>query len=111
MSILNQLGLKKKAIVPEVLQAIIWKLPDRLNVQIRKSSTGSLYATIKELPGCFTQADSGPEIYTMINDAIYTYFEVPREYIPFLNPYMPRSEEKRKELGISPEGQFNFQRI
>lgn len=110
MSILNQLGFGKKEIVPEVLQSIIWKLPDRLDIQIKKSSTGSLYATIKELPGCFTQGDSGPEIYTMINDAIYTYFEVPKEYIPFLSPYMPESQEKRRELGINPEGQFNFKR-
>jgi len=110
MSILSQLGFRKKEIIPEVLQSIIWKLPDRLDIQIKKSRTGSLYATIKELPGCFTQGDSGPEIYTMINDAIYTYFEVPKEYIPFLSPYMPESQEKRKELGISPEGQFNFKR-
>ena len=111
MSLLTLLKLRTKEIVPEVLQAIQWKLPDQLEVEIKKSDTGGFYAIVKNLPGCITQADSGQELYEMINDAVYTYFQVPKEYTPYVNIYTP-PEDVRKKFGIKvEEGKFVFQRV
>jgi len=102
--------LQKKEIVPEVLQAIRWKFPDKLEVEVKKSESGGFYVIIKNLPGCITQADSGQELYEMVNDAVYTYFEVPQEYIPHVPNYLP-PEEVRKTLGIKiKEGSLVFRR-
>jgi len=110
MKILNLLKFRKKEVIPEVLQAILWKLPDKLEVEIKRSESGGFYAEIKNLPGCITQADSVQELYEMINDAVITYFKIPPQYIPFIGPYIP-SEEIRKELGIKiKEGELIFQK-
>ena len=100
---------RKKEILPEVLQAINWKLPDSLEVEIKESKGGGFYAVVKNLPGCITQADSGQELYEMVNDAVYTYFQIPREYAPYVRSYIP-SEEIRKKFDIKiKEGEFVFQ--
>jgi predicted RNase H-like HicB family nuclease len=84
--------LRKKEILPEVLQAINWKLPDTLEVEVKESENGGFYAVVKNIPGCITQADSGQELYEMVNDAVYTHFEIPKEYIPFVRSYIPSEE-------------------
>ena len=70
---------RKKEILPEVLQSINWKLPDSLEVEVKESEGGGFYAMVKNLPGCITQADSGQELYEMVNDAVYAYFQIPKE--------------------------------
>ena len=100
---------RKKEILPEVLQAINWKLPDSLDVEIKESENGGFYAVIKNIPGCITQADSGQELYEMVNDAVHTYFEIPKAYIPFVRSYIP-DEDVRKRFDIKiNEGEFVFQ--
>ena len=53
------------------------QLPDSLEVRIGESKDGGYWVKILNLPGCFTQADSGEELFVMVNDAVYTYFDVP----------------------------------
>lgn len=63
-------------------------LPDYLTVTISKSEDG-FYAKIKELKHCQTQADSYAELLAMINDAIYTHFDIPEEYREHVDTYYP----------------------
>lgn len=55
-----------------------YHLPDSLNWTIRLSPDGWFVATSKELPGLVTQAKSQEELLEMINDAVLTYFDVPK---------------------------------
>lgn len=59
-------------------------LPERITVSIERTSEG-LWAEVKEVPNCYTQAGSLVELIEMVNDAIYTYFDIP--------------DKKRKEIG------------
>jgi len=65
-------------------------LPKKLTVAIHKSDKGNLWAKIKELPHCYTQADSYFELIEMLNDAIYTYLEIPTKLMPKLGYYIPQ---------------------
>lgn len=56
-----------------------YKLPDKLKVQVIKSKNGGLTAIVADYPGCITYADSPSELIETLNDAILTYFEVPRK--------------------------------
>ena len=89
----------KREIIPEVLTAFQWKLPDGIKVVIKKSEDGGYFAIIENLPGCITQAETGQELFEMVNDAIYTYLDISPEYIPYLTKFLP-SEKVRKELNI-----------
>jgi len=51
---------------------------------------------ILSLPGCFTQAENGEELFVMVNDAVYTYFDIPVEYFSFLPRYFPAEKLKKK---------------
>ncbi len=66
---------------------------------MHNSEDGGYWAEVKNLPGCITQADNGTELFQMVNDAVYTYLDVPEEYIPFVPTYFP-PEEVRKNLNI-----------
>ena len=102
--------LSKKEIIPEVLRALIWKFPDKLEVKISKSEDGGFIAEVVNLPGCITQAETGQELYEMINDAICTYLDIPEHYIPYVPNFVP-PEKERKELNIKiREGAFVFQK-
>lgn len=102
--------LSKKEIIPEVLTASRWKIPDGVNVVIKKSEDGGYFAIIENLPGCITQAETGQELFSMVNDAIYTYLDIPSEYIPYLPNFLP-SEKVRKEFNIKIPENFLEQKI
>lgn len=55
------------------------KLPSRVLVQVKKTPEGTFYAKFPELPGCFTEADGPFDLIFQVNDAIFTYFDVPRK--------------------------------
>ena len=86
----------KKEIVPEVLTALRWKCPDEVKVIIKKSEDGGYFAMVENLPGCVTQAETGQELFEMVNDAVYTYLEIPKQYIPYMPTFFP-TEEIRNE--------------
>jgi len=72
-------------------------LPDFIKIHVEKSQDGGYWIKILNLPGCFTQTENAEDLLVMVNDAVYTYFEIPKELIPFLPRYFP-SEEIRKKL-------------
>ncbi len=92
-------------IVPEVRIAIMGELPDKIAVEFHKSKDGGYWAEIKNLPGCITQANSGQELFEMVNDAVYTYYDVPEKYFPYIQTYLP-PEDIRKEMRIKIPDKF-----
>jgi predicted RNase H-like HicB family nuclease len=55
-----------------------YNVPRVLNLQIRLTNDGWFVATVPELPGLITQAQSQQELLHMVNDAVLTYFDVPK---------------------------------
>ena len=91
---------KKEEIIPEVLIAYKWRFPDKISVSVKSSKDGGYIAFIDDLPGCVTQAENGKELFEMVNAALYTYFEIPNHYQPYMPIFFP-SEELRKQLNIT----------
>ncbi len=95
----------KENIIPEVLIANKGKLPDNISVSITPSQDGGYIVNISDLKGCITQAENGKEIFEMVNDALYTYFEVPKDYQPFMPAFFP-PENERKQFNIEVPKQY-----
>ncbi len=64
----------------ETLQHYKQLLPKKVTVITTKTDNGFV-AEIKEFPNCYTQADNFPELIEMVNDAIFTYLDIPQKYI------------------------------
>ncbi|MBI4836805.1 MAG: type II toxin-antitoxin system HicB family antitoxin [Candidatus Portnoybacteria bacterium] len=90
---------KKDEVIPRSLVAYKWRCPDKIEVSIKPSKDGGYIVYVNDLPGCITQAENGEEIFEMVNDAIYTYLEIPRHYQPYMPIFIP-PEELRKQLDI-----------
>jgi len=73
------------------------QLPDKFEVQITKSDDWGYAVKILNLPGCFTQVEDAGELFIMVNDAVYAYFDIPESIIPSMPRYFP-IEKIRKEL-------------
>ena len=97
--------LNRKEILPEVLNACKWRFPDTVEVLLKESEDGGYIAYVKDLEGCVTQAETGQELFEMVNDAICSYFQVPNEYRVYMPTFFP-SEELRQELGIKIPAEF-----
>jgi len=54
-------------------------------VMIEKDEDGYYVASVVELPGCHTQAESLDELMERVREAIELYLEVEKEEIPKLN--------------------------
>ncbi len=55
-----------------------YHLPNSLNLTVKLSPDGWFVVTSPELPGFVTQARSHDELIEMVNDAVLTYFDVPK---------------------------------
>lgn len=55
-----------------------YNLPEKLNLLVRLTPDGWFVVTSPELPGLVTQAKSKEELLEMVNDAVLTYFDVPK---------------------------------
>ena len=64
-------------------------LPAEVNVTVRASKDGGFVCEILTFPGAFTEADGFYELMQMINDAVYTYFDIPERYIAYMPYYNP----------------------
>ena len=54
-------------------------IPESLNINVRISKDGWFVISSLDLPGFITQAQNHQELVEMINDAVLTYFDVPRK--------------------------------
>jgi predicted RNase H-like HicB family nuclease len=75
--------------------------PDTLNIYVRRSKDGGFYAAITSFPGCFTEADTLSELIGMVNDVVYTYFEIPQKYLSYMPSYL-LPLEVAKSFGMFP---------
>lgn len=55
-----------------------YNIPRTLHIQVRLTEDGWFVVTVPELPGLMTQAQSRQELLEMVNDAVLTYFDVPK---------------------------------
>lgn len=60
----------------EIMQK--YHIPEKINLQIELTPDGWFCASSPDLPGLVTQARSQQELVEMVNDAVLTYFDVPR---------------------------------
>ena len=65
-------------------------LPDMLNVEIHRTDDGGFWAKVKQLPHCYTQAETSSELIMMLNDAIYAYLNIPKKYHGKVGSYIPQ---------------------
>ena len=89
MSFLDSFFGRFEEIRPELIIAFNSKIPDSVNVKIQPSKDGGYIAIIGNINSCMTQANSGKEIFEMVNDAMYTSLGIPenyRKYVKHLNP-------------------------
>ena len=72
-------------------------LPRTLAVDIYRAEEGGFWAKVKSLPGCNTQGEDFVDLVDMINDAIFTYFNVPQKIRNALGHYVPELSEGLKK--------------
>lgn len=89
-----------KQINNEALFAYKGRVPDFLEVSIRSSQDKGYIISVENFKGCITQSENGKEIFEMVNDALYTYLEIPEFYRPYLPAFLP-PEAVRKEFNIT----------
>ena len=70
-------------------------LPTRVVLNVENTDDG-LWARIStsdgKLSNCYTQAANAVELVTMVNDAIFTHFEVPEALRSAIGYYVPLSD-------------------
>lgn len=65
------------------------QFPRRLDISIHCCEEGGFAAIINNLPGCITEGDTFSELIEMINDCVYTYFDIPQKYFSYMPTYLP----------------------
>jgi predicted RNase H-like HicB family nuclease len=70
--------------------------PSKLNVSICRIEDGTFLAEIKSLYGIRTEGNNFSELIEMVNDAVKTYFEVPRKLLPYMPNYVPSIRAAQK---------------
>jgi len=55
-----------------------YKIPDTFHTKIRITNEGYFVLTCEELPGLITEAQGGKELLKNFNDALLTYYDVPK---------------------------------
>jgi predicted RNase H-like HicB family nuclease len=75
---------------------------DKIEVSAARAEEGGFVAEILTYPGCYTQGETFSELMCMVNDCLYTYFNIPEKYVPYMPEYLaPMSLAER--LGIVPK--------
>ncbi len=71
------------------------KLPARVVINVENTDDG-LWAKVSTpdgtLSNCYAQAANAVELVTMVNDAIFTHFEVPEDVRSCIGYYVPLSD-------------------
>lgn len=74
--------------------------PQEITVSVRRSEDGGFSAEILSYPRTFTEAETFSELLEMVNDALYTYFDIPEKYVSFMPTYLPSLEMARDLMGF-----------
>lgn len=65
------------------------QFPKELRVHIERSQNGKFIAEVLNFKGCITEADTFVDLIGMVNDAVYTYFEIPQRFLSSMPSYVP----------------------
>ena len=66
----------KKDIIMKTLTK--YNIPKNFGFRIHKAEEGGYWLDSKDLPGLYTQGDTLSELFENLEDAVLTYFDVPR---------------------------------
>ncbi|MFH1412747.1 MAG: hypothetical protein ABIG10_01830 [bacterium] len=55
-----------------------YNIPDTFHLKIRMTNDGYFTLACEELPGLITEANNGKKLLEMFNDAVLTYYNVPK---------------------------------
>lgn len=92
-----------RRIDPDELYAMRYKLPSKLTVRVLQNPEGGYTAKVLGLDGAVvTQANSGVELMTMVNDAILTALDIPDRYRPYLATYLPEDTVREQFVTTIP---------
>lgn len=80
---------KKSQATIEHLRA---QFPQKIAVRVTRSEDGGFVAAIVSIPGAITEAESLSELLDMVNDAVRTYFDIPKQYASYMPTYLPPVE-------------------
>jgi predicted RNase H-like HicB family nuclease len=72
-------------------------MPGKLSLEIHRTEEG-FWAKVKELPHCYTEAKDFLGLIEMVNDAVFTYLEIPDKFRKVVGFYLPKEmcDELRK---------------
>jgi predicted RNase H-like HicB family nuclease len=76
--------------------------PAEISVSVKRLPEGGFVAEVATYPGILTEAETFPELIENVNDALYTYFEIPQEYLEFMPSYCPPMK-LAQEHGMYPD--------
>lgn len=72
------------------------RFPSILSVDVNRSRDGGFTAEVSTFSGCYTEAESFTGLVDMVNDAVKTYFEIPRKYYSYMPNYVPPLKTAQK---------------
>src|ERR1035437_1875459 len=64
----------------------IYNIPEKIEFQFELQSNGWMVLTSEQLPGLITEGRNPQELLEMFNDAVLTYFNVPKSESDFVFP-------------------------
>ena len=76
-------------------------LPRQIEVRVRRSEDGGFVATVTSLSGVHTEGETFSELIDMVNDAVYSYHDIPENLRSFVPTYVPPFS-MAQELGLFP---------
>ena len=104
----------KPDLAQEAIEAYFYKLPDNIQVKWKRDGefiVGWITAGDNEF---MTQGYSAKDFIDMVNDAVYTYYEIPEDYVNVLSKFKsyspPLKEVKRLENNDITEYSFGFKK-
>ncbi len=77
-------------------------LPEILRVNIHRAEEGGYWAKIVEI-SCASQGETLQELFNVLTQAIYAYYEVPEEFIPEFGSYIPVNSIRKSVSEHKPE--------
>jgi len=76
--------------------------PNKIEVLVARAEEDGFIAEILTYPGCYTEGETFSELLFMINDCLYTCFDIPEKYVSYMPEYLaPMS--LAEHLGIAPK--------
>jgi len=72
-------------------------LPNQITVAVKKTKLGFV-ADIKDFPHCYTQGRNFAELVEMINEAVFTYLDIPERYKRKLGAYFAQNLTPKRQF-------------